>query len=700
MRRPSRYRRSSGFRRYLTMRGQYLGWHMPASRRRSQCQEQALPVNVYAHGDVTLVPVYSTYTPLKAHMSTLVSNFDITIPNRLLIDRYELKTVIGSGGMGTVYSSWDHVLKRRVAVKLLSFRASQNMEQVQWIQREARVLARLDHPNILKVLDFGITDRNHPFLVTELVDGDSLEHILKYKGPIAVSQSIDIAIQICEGLKHAHAHNILHRDMKPSNVLVNADCSAVRIIDLGQAKLGEQRITKTGIIVGSPLYMSPEQANGADMDERSDIYSMGCLLFAMLTGEPPFLGDTKFATMSLHMRAERPSLGERAPDVDFPYGLEYIIHKCLGINADERFASIEDLQSALFDLKWSTEHPDDGLIETALNPSQNRKLSKIGSASIVAFCSILMTVLMYLTTFISVEQAKDKPSALDPDFTLTSINLEGFVGDFKSPDEASEITVGRSDSKAVVYKSKTPLDDVDIKKFINQGAMEELILDGSHITGSGLTAMSGFKVKNLRMRQTSLDDAGARSIANFKNLTALDVRDCESLTDAGMSQFKSLRQLKVLSFGSKNTTIDTFRIVADMPSIECVFIDFDKFKMPAGFGKKLARAPKLIGVSFACKNVDPACVEELASIPQLTQIALIKSRVTRSATRALAKLPNVQLHLYHCTSFEPGAILELSGKKRLSVCTSMGETSELPLDEIRQLRKLRRDADIRVVTTQ
>src|SRR5579885_833583 len=203
-------------------------------------------------------------------------------------ERYELLKKLGTGGMGAVFMANDKLLGKVVAVKILL--PGLSSEAVVRFQQEAKAAAKLDHRNVIKVLDFGSMPSGDLYLVMDYIDGRSLDQRLKAGGAMPLSEALPVFIQICAGLAHAHSHGILHRDIKPSNVMLPEDPSRpIQIVDFSIAKMqsDEQKLTSTGTRIGSPLYMSPEQASGLAVDARSDIFSLGLLMYKTLTNELP-----------------------------------------------------------------------------------------------------------------------------------------------------------------------------------------------------------------------------------------------------------------------------------------------------------------------------------------------------------------------------------------------------------------------------
>lgn len=232
------------------------------------------------------------------------------------VGKYKIEKKLGQGGMGTVYKGQDQVLGRPVAIKVLSEAASQNQEMIQRFSIEARAAARLEHPNIVQVYDF-FKAENQYFLVLQYVDGQSLADLIKKRGPLPVPMSIKIMIPSLMALHKAHSQGIVHRDIKPDNIMISKE-GVVKVADFGIAKLKNEatKLTVTGQIMGTPHYMSPEQCMGeSSIDRRSDIYSMGVTFYYMLAGSPPFDAESALVILNMQVGKPLPDLLEKRSDV-------------------------------------------------------------------------------------------------------------------------------------------------------------------------------------------------------------------------------------------------------------------------------------------------------------------------------------------------------------------------------------------------
>src|SRR6187397_466868 len=237
-----------------------------------------------------------------------------TLVGMQLNGRYRLDAQIGTGGMSTVYRAFDSVLERRVAVKLMHREIAADSDQLERFRREARAVAQLSHPHIGGVIDAGEED-GRPYIVFEYVEGKTLKERIRALGRLPVDESIAYAIEIARALGCAHAHDIVHRDVKPQNVLIDAEGSA-KVTDFGIARtLDQEGLTADGRVLGTTDYVSPEQALGHDVNGQSDIYSLGVVLYEMLTGDVPFHGENQVSVAMKHVREDLPDIAVRRPEV-------------------------------------------------------------------------------------------------------------------------------------------------------------------------------------------------------------------------------------------------------------------------------------------------------------------------------------------------------------------------------------------------
>ena len=280
----------------------------------------------------------------------------------LIADRYEVLEKTGTGGMSVVYRAKDHKLNRTVAIKVLKQEFSDNANFVSKFRVEAQAAAGLMHPNIVNVYDVG-EEKGMYYIVMEYVDGITLKKYIEKKSRLTVKEAISIAIQVSMGLQAAHNNHVIHRDIKPQNIMISRD-GKVKVTDFGIAKAATSN-TITSNVMGSVHYTSPEQARGGYSDERSDIYSLGITLFEMLTGRVPFNGETTVAIAIKHIQSPMPSPREFVPDI--PRSVEQIVLKCCEKSPDRRYQNMTEL---IADLKQSLIHPNDDFVKV-INPDED-----------------------------------------------------------------------------------------------------------------------------------------------------------------------------------------------------------------------------------------------------------------------------------------------------------------------------------------
>lgn len=266
-------------------------------------------------------------------------------------DRYEILEKVGSGGMADVFRAKCHRLNRYVAIKILKQDYSEDTKFVTKFRGEAQAIAGISHPNIVGIYDVG-EENGMYYIVMELVDGITLKKYIEEKGKLSVKEAVGIALQIANGLEAAHSNHIIHRDIKPQNILIARDGTA-KVTDFGIAKAASSN-TITANAMGSVHYISPEQARGGYSDEKSDIYSLGVTMYEMLSGTLPFNGESAVAIALAHIQEEAVPLA--ALDATIPKGISNIVNKCMRRRQELRYSCVADL---IADLKMFLQDPSE-----------------------------------------------------------------------------------------------------------------------------------------------------------------------------------------------------------------------------------------------------------------------------------------------------------------------------------------------------
>lgn len=296
-------------------------------------------------------------------------------------NRYEIIKSIGEGGMANVYLANDKILDRKVAVKVLRGDLSSDEKFIRRFQREALSVSNLSHPNIVEVYDVGEEDGNY-YIVMEYIEGKTLKQLLQKRGALTLNEVIDIMTQLTDGLAHAHEAYIIHRDIKPQNIMIE-DNGLVKITDFGIAMaLNSTQLTQTNSVMGSVHYLPPEQANGKGSTVKSDIYSLGILMYELLTGSVPFKGDTAVEIALKHMKEKIPSIRKQNPTI--PQSVENIVLKATAKNPKNRYDNVrdmyKDLQTALQrdnEKRLVYEYPENDLEETKVIPQVTKEVKQV-----------------------------------------------------------------------------------------------------------------------------------------------------------------------------------------------------------------------------------------------------------------------------------------------------------------------------------
>lgn len=433
------------------------------------------------------------------------------------LERYKPLSIIGEGTSGAVYLCRDRLLNKKLAVKVLKKVAPESLVA---FQKEAKTTAKLDHRNIVKILDFGATEHSSPYMVLEYRPGKTIKKIIEDDGTIYPPTAAVIAIEIADGLAYAHGHDIFHRDLQSGNILVNLsnDQVSVCILDFGLAKVKHQTMEATILdgktIVGTPFYMSPDQANGKPYDSRSEIYSLGCILFEMLTGQPPLVGSTPLETLRMHAKVEAPSILELMPPSAISEPLAKVVSKCLQKEPELRYQSMQLFRLDLLDCLSSARKA--GMENTLVVASKverkksKQKTSKILLAVSTACASLIVLHLAKVATEAQKEKKtvrkKEPRSVADRYYSSPEWRLALIRKGIKGPLEYGERSyfdgihykTDRNSPGAIIridFSACAPVDE-DLRAITKLPNLVDVCIDENlNFTTNGLKEL--WKIKNL-----------------------------------------------------------------------------------------------------------------------------------------------------------------------------------------------------------
>jgi len=601
------------------------------------------------------------------------------LPGQTVAGRYIVMEELGRGGMGVVYKVNQFALSRHLALKTIH---TTDIPDSIWrrFQQEAKATGLLHHPNLISVHDFGLLEDNHPYFVMDLIEGTTLSKLIEKNGPLSVMEAIPLMLQVCFGLAHAHDVGIIHRDVKPSNIMlckteIGTANSTVKIVDFGIAKLhseeSTQSLTRTGEIFGSPLYMSPEQCLGQPVDHRSDIYAFGCVFFETLTGLPPFQGTNALATMLKHQSEKPPTLKEITLGKEFPQEIEKMVARLLSKDPDQRYQSLKSVARDLSLLQQGVSAQDfSGAIDPAEKIQIGRNIPLINAVLMQIAGMILVGALSWtIRGNIDAEIFRNEAATkeLHPPLHIPELT------DIKSdPPFTSIVTVNgarcrRFDLPAGFgyYRVVGGPAAVEIKGPFYIPLTQEIVL----------------KVKDL------IAVTSPQFFARFRSddLTMLDIANNVNVSDTTFEQFSNLKSLRYLfadNIDLTNKVIDEFN---RMPNLKAVYVDGTMIRQNGLVNYKYLRECSELGIGR--NGPMDRVLQKLKGSKNLTVLSIENSDLTDDQLKLIATLPNVwQLNIEHNRKLTNAGFKNLLGMKHLRLLRIAG--TKITPEIIPHLKKL------------
>lgn len=538
---------------------------------------------------------------------------------------------VSSGATSSVFSAHDNVLDKRVAIKLLQHASAEKLVS---FQTEAKTACKLDHRHLVKTLNFGVTSKNHAFLIMDFVDGQSLESIIQAHGTIPIANAISLVMQILDGMAHSHGKNIAHRDLKTSNILVqdygNSNARAI-VVDFGLAKERQSQDQTTqgsssGKVKGSPLYISPEQAQGKHGDERSDIYSLGCIMLRMLTGALPFEADDLFELLRKHIEQPAPTLSELAPHIDFSPLLESCVQRMMEKDPDDRFQTIGEITEYLRKVPLTT------AVATAPNPSPpvvpSRRVRKRTAALII--CLALLAVSLAVWQFVILPKMESARPGMTS--TIAESPHKKFrrlfkydVGNFLS--HFTHLHVVPKDPDLLTDADLDCLSQVELR-------CPDIYLAFTKISGTGLASLGTIRDLQLDLTKTRLNDEAYKTIGQLKNLRGLSLAGT-TVTPEQLKEVVKCGGIREINIDlCPNITDESMDVISTMP-LEAFTARDAKTITDAGL-RKLAKCTNLAILHLDGADINDQTIEALSA---LTRVLDIRANRCKSLTgRALRSI--------------------------------------------------------------
>jgi serine/threonine protein kinase len=581
---------------------------------------------------------------------TVAPNLTNLVLGTIIDSRYQIESIIGQGGCGCVYKSKHVGLQKYCALKTLN-PVNVSETTVLRFHKEAKAASLLEHDNLVRATDFGMIDNFQPFLVMDYVEGPTLADYLKQNnGYVSVKTTISLFIQVCSGLAFAHQHGVIHRDIKPSNILLATADNELgfipKVSDFGIAKLqigGEitSTLTATGQIFGTPLYMSPEQCVGSGVDQRSDIYSLGCVLFEVLTGAPPFVGNNALELMMKHTTEAAPSLKEGSLGREFPDALETIVANMLNKDPKERYQRLEDTAKDLLALS-------SGKNAASLKRSTESSASKAALIAVLgAMAVVLVVCISYYCGIKSVplSSARIEPSPFQPRLQpfYAQDKLDKVVFNFPSGMELGDFHYWGNESTAITKPCVGPVEvPKDAKLMLD--AKGSMALDPSVWARFRNTDLRGVRITF--DAGTSVEDAALTEVLPKQGLRMLGFFPFVSFTKQNWNLLGIMPNLRCLGIG--DCLLDDEKIrgrdflrLGNLCDLKVLVLDH--VGEPAPLLSKLTESKALIRFCLAEVTLSPQDGKLLAQIPNLRTFAIGISTITDSAFfDELAKAPKLE----------------------------------------------------------
>lgn len=625
-------------------------------------------------------------------------------------ERFKILALLGKGGMGFVYLVKDRQSGHNYAMKTVS--AMNTSERiVQRFELEAKATSLISHPNVIQFHDFGLIDGRQPYFVMDYCEGDTLADLIKCEGSLSVERMLDIFIPICSAVAYAHTQSVVHRDLKPSNIMVKripGGALQVKVLDFGIAKVlldetAFNSLTRTGELFGSPYYMSPEQCVGKAIDTRSDIYSLGCVLFEALTGSPPYMSDNPLTTMMKHQTATIPTLKEGTLGREFPADLEKIVSKMLAKNPDERYENLLLVEHDLRLLKRGER------LELKQQP-----LQKTGSSSfpfgLIALGAISLLLAGGATSLMLQANFSEKPKPLAP--VSTAQPFETPFPDLKDMSKVNRTVTTKFYSDDADIHAKRRRFHFPAKSIgkVGKGDLQESFIPAigemvrdvplTFETGRIVGELSGFRpdeieflimrgplvdnfatgqfrnwqVRSLNMEWSDVDDRAIENIRTLSKLNSLNVSSTH-LSASGLSKLR----LENFTFLEASQIAYLMPVLTQLKNCQLTVLHVRDAGVTDADLKNIFRLQKLEVLDLTSNEITDKGIAYLIPLKHLSELWIGENKITPKCIDSLKKFSNlsgVTMSMTGWTEQEKANFLRAAKQAHFSVSVMQNHLSK------------------------
>ena len=616
--------------------------------------------------------------------------------------RFAVESFIGAGGAGQVYRCQDLAMRRVVALKILM--GNLNEKSVRRFQTEAIAISRVQHPSLVKVFEFALSEENHPYLIMEFIDGKPLSEVLREKITMKPEACVELFTPLFDALQAMHDKGVIHRDLKPANIMVSSTStgSTAKIVDFGIAKLlteSTEGVTQTGEIFGSPLYMSPEQACGTKVDARTDQYSLGCLIFEALTGTPPHVGKTSIETLLKHQTDRAPTLREASMGGKFYSNLEEVVRRLLAKEPANRYESMNEAKLA-FENCLTNSSSAKPLSKSKPNSKNNVIAIALTLAiSVIGLCAFVwnsasMGVLPQAGESVSGESGAGK-SGISGAFIGQAGGTKSGDGQIGSRQTAlSQTGVGETtaaknrsvqDSKGDENALGSELEATNLAsnnseflKFLQSHAAAREIKVDPDMPDNRLGKQSRFIFNKM------INDSGMKGFDTLFHVETLSLLNCSLLSDKGLQHLMHL-PLADANFAGSPVTDKSVVSLLEIPGLQKLGLGSTKvtseaFKKPSN---------SLLSLSLDATGINNDCLKYLIKYPKIRSLSLANTKIDDEGIKILKHLPLYGLWI-SSTGITDGATDAIASMKNLSyLSVSQTAVTDKFLDKLAPLRDLK-----------